>query len=267
MEVRLQDNFRKVVLLFIGFTIGMHVAVFLHELGHALGIWLSGGTVTAIVMEAPLPIGYVAGANGSDFTRIWGGVAFGSLSTLIPLLAAKRLSAPPPIRFAMLMIAAFCLGHNAVYLFVGSIVPFADAAQMIGQLGTPRWLLFLLSIPLLIGFVLVLTSAIQSAGLCPTDSVWTWILVIELGLLATPALMLTAPIFVPTARALRSPMLLLVSTYAVCFCIVAFRGHSLIAWRGADIDRSQRLQNWSATLKLLVIAMLLIAVEWIVFSR
>jgi hypothetical protein len=45
-----------------------------------------------------------------------------------------------------LLVASFCLAHNGLYLFVGSLVPFADAANMIG-LGAPRWLLFLFSIP------------------------------------------------------------------------------------------------------------------------
>src|SRR5262249_42182532 len=114
------NDFRRTLTLFAGFLIGIHIAVFLHELGHALGTWIGGGHVSAIVMLAPLPAGYVTGSAPNPLPSIWGGVAFGSLCTLAPLLAARCLDAKSPVRFAALMTAAFCLGHNAIYLFVGS---------------------------------------------------------------------------------------------------------------------------------------------------
>ena len=44
---------RRILTLFAGFAIGIHVAVFLHELGHAIGVWIAGGHVNAIIMHAP----------------------------------------------------------------------------------------------------------------------------------------------------------------------------------------------------------------------
>jgi len=242
----------------------MHTAVFLHEFGHALGHWLSGGSVTAIVMLAPLPAGYVKGAGGVHFMSVWGGVTFGSLVTLAPLLTARCLSPRSPVRFAALMAAAFCLGHNALYLFVGSIAPFADASNMIG-LGASRWLLFLLSLPLLVGFIFILTSAVQAVGLSPADSVWKRIAVVEAGLLLCPALMLMGALIFSNLSSMRLTMLLLVGTYAVCFGIVAIRARSGATSGGADFRASQLPQSWSPTLALIVAALLLVAVEWLAF--
>jgi hypothetical protein len=50
-------DFRLIVTLLAGFAIGIHVAVLLHEFGHALGSLLSGTPMDDIEMLAPLPTG------------------------------------------------------------------------------------------------------------------------------------------------------------------------------------------------------------------
>jgi len=259
----LLNHIRNILTLFAGFALGIHVAVFLHELGHALGIWIGGGTVTAIVMMAPLPAGTVEGSAPNPFPNVWGGVAFGTLCTLAPLLAAWRLAPQSPVRFAALMVAAFCLAHNAIYLFVGSFAPFGDARNMI-LLGAPRLLLFVLGLPLLIGFVVVLSSAIQAVGLRPTDSAWKWIVVVELGLLPVPALTVIPLFSHATPSDMKLSMSLLVATYAACFAIAARRARAGALSRG-DPEISQMPQRWWVTVALFAAAVLFILVEWVAF--
>jgi hypothetical protein len=239
----LRTDVRRVLTLFAGFTIGMHIAVFLHELGHALGYSLKGGRVTAIVMLSPLPAGYVNGFVDDPFLYVWGGVA----------------SVP---RYLALMTAAFCLGHNALYLVVGGIVPYADAEGMIA-LGAPRWLLVLLGMPLMVGFILVLSLAIQPVGLRPAEPVWRWIVIVEAGLLTTPALMVLGLGFDPSARSILPAMLVLVSGLAMCFAVAACRARSAARASPTDFESLFIPERWSTTLALLAGAVLLIAVEWL----
>lgn len=266
MKAELQNDVRNVLTLFAGFLIGMHLAVFLHELGHALGYWLSGGHVVAIVMQAPLPAGHVLGNGPNRFLPVWGGVAFGSLITAAPLLMAWQLSPRSPVRFAALMTAAFCLGHNGMYLFVGSIVPFADALNMI-SLGAPRWLLFLLGAPLLIAFVLVLTSAIRAVGVRATESVWKRILVAELGLLSFPGVMVVSMLFMPVPAEVRLPTITFVCCYAVCFGVAEYRACDTDLSGVTGHARIQMPPNWTSTLALLAAAGLVIGLEWLAFGR
>ena len=62
MKATLLNNVRQIVTLFAGVVIGMHAAVLLHEFGHALGFWFSGGTVVRIVMQASEHSNYRANA-------------------------------------------------------------------------------------------------------------------------------------------------------------------------------------------------------------
>lgn len=261
----LLNNVRRIVTLFAGFVIGMHAAVLLHEFGHVLGFWYSGGTVVRIVMQAPLPAGHVNGHGPKELAHfwVWGGVVFGSIITVAPLAIAMRRRFPPLICFAALMTAAFCLGHNGMYLFIGSVIPFSDAFDMI-NLGAPRWFLFVLGVPLIIGFIFVLSSAIQMVDLSPTESLFRWIIVVESGLLTFPAVMVASMFFMPVPTSVRSPTIAFVSCYAVCFAIATYRAR--LALRHSEIKHAQMTQRWSAPCVLTLAAVLLVVAEWLAFG-
>jgi hypothetical protein len=254
------NDFRRVLTMFAGFIIGMHTAVFFHELGHALGYLLSGGTVTAIVMQAPLPAGYVTGTSPNRFIHVWGGVGFGTLVAVVPLLAAARLPRSSRLCFALKMLAAFCLAHNGMYLFVGSLLPFADASNMIA-LGAPRWLLFLLGVPLVAGFIFVLTPAIQLVDFDPRETIGKWIVLVEMGLWSFPAFMATSMIFMTVPPSVRMPTLAFVGCYAACYAAAAYRAFA--ASRRGDSVGIRMPPNWVTTFALLLTAALMITVEWL----
>jgi hypothetical protein len=259
-------EFRTMVTLFAGFAIGIHIAVFAHEMGHALGYWVSGGSVSAIVMEAPAPTGYVIGSTADPRPVVWGGVVFGSLVTLIPLGLSRALARKSLARFAALMVAAFCLAHNGLYLFVGGLLPFGDAVGMIDR-GAPPWLLVLLGLPLLAGFVMVLASALQGVDLDPAEPAWKWIVTVEAGLFPVPALTLM-PLLSPAAsRQMQSSMLLYAATYATCFALAAWRARSAARARNSDDEHFLMPRSWRVPVTLFAAAVMLIAIEWLSFRR
>lgn len=264
MRANLLNNIRIILTLFAGFAIAIHIAVFLHELGHALGYWISGGSVIAIVMEAPAPTGYVRGSSADPRPVVWGGVVFGSFVALVPRAIARYVAPKSPVSFTALMVASFCLAHNGLYLFVGGIVPFGDALGMI-DLGAPRWLLILLGLPLLTGFILVLASAIQAVGLVRVDPIWKWLLVVELGLFPVPALTLMPVLSLAASQQMKSSMVLYAATYAACFAIAAYRARSVAQARGAEHNSSRMRQSWQDTAALFAVTFVLIAVEWVAF--
>jgi hypothetical protein len=152
-----------------------------------------------------------------------------------------------------------------MYLFVGSMIPFADASNMIA-LGAPRWLLFLFGVPLLGGFVVVLTSAIQFVVFCPTESLWKRIIVVELGLLTFPALMVGSMFFMPVPQSVRLPTITFVTCYAVCFCIAAYRVRAPVTTRDSDVESTSMNQNWFNLFALILSAVVLVVVEWLAFG-
>lgn len=211
-----------------------------------------------------MPVGYVRAEGYNPFMFVWGGIVFGSLSTLALLAMARWVATTPVLRFLALLAAAFCLGHNALYLFVGSLTPFSDAADMI-RLGAPRWLLFLLSLPLVIGFVAVLSRALRAIGLRPTDSAGKWIVVTSLGLLPIPGLMLIPLFASDVSREMRLSMLVLDASYAACFAIAAYRARASAQSRGAEFDRTLMPERWGVTFTLFLGAALFLASEWLAF--
>jgi hypothetical protein len=257
-------DFRKIMTLLAGFVIGIHIAVVLHELGHALGCILDGGYVSAIVMKTPLPAGHVEPRFYYKFGYVWGGVGFGTLATLPVLAIARRFFPQSPIHFAAMTTAAFCLANNGIYLFLGGVAPFGDAEDMV-RLGAPRLLLFLLSLPLLAGFICVLSSTIRLVGLRSEDSPMKWVAIAEAGLLPIPALMSVGGILSRSVEP--STMLVHCACYAVGFGAAALRARNMLQSLGKNLENAALPENWRTTGQLFVGALLVLAMEWLVFGK
>lgn len=109
-----------------------------HELGHVLHAWISGGRVQRIVL-APLEISRTDVApNPHPQFVAWGGPVGGSLIPLGIWLVARVIV--PHGAWWLRFFAGFCLIANGAYLLGGSISPLGDAEVLI-QNGAPRVLL------------------------------------------------------------------------------------------------------------------------------
>ena len=121
--------------LIYGCWVGM-MAV--HELGHVIHAWVSGGTVWAV--RVPL-----AGFSVTEFSTnprphfvAWGGAVWGSLlpAAAWAVFRLRRWPGTALVQF----FAGFCLVANGVYLGVGWTRRAGDAGDLM-EYGSPVWVL------------------------------------------------------------------------------------------------------------------------------
>ena len=107
-----------------------------HELGHCLVAWGTGGRVTKVVLH-PLAISRTdVSPNPSPWAVAWGGPLLGSLLPLI-LFAICRV-ARNPAAFLARFFTGFCFVTNGVYIFAGAFARVGDA-EVLRREGAPLW--------------------------------------------------------------------------------------------------------------------------------
>ena len=111
-----------------------------HELGHVLAGWSTGGTVTKVVLH-PLAISRTdVTPNPEPLVVVWAGPLVG---VVLPLLIwAVFYFARMPGAYLPRFFAGFCLIANGAYIGIGSFDAIGGAGEMTRH-GTPMWLLWL----------------------------------------------------------------------------------------------------------------------------
>jgi len=109
-----------------------------HEAGHVLHAWASGGTVTRVLLD-PLEISRTnVSPNPHPQFVAWGGPIWGAV---LPACAWFGLRAASfPRAWLARFFAGFCLVANGAYLLGGSLYPVGDADVLLRE-GAPRWTL------------------------------------------------------------------------------------------------------------------------------
>ena len=129
-------------LRFIAVLIGAYFAwllmLALHECGHILHAWLSGGRVVKVSL--PL-LGFsqtIVHPNPREHFVVWGGPVWGALAPLLAcaVFVCIRRRVPNVLRF----FAGFCLIANGAYIGAGWVTRAGDAGDLL-RLGTPVWYL------------------------------------------------------------------------------------------------------------------------------
>lgn len=109
-----------------------------HELGHVLGAWLSGGSVQRVVLH-PLAISRTDVApNPRPGVVAWMGPIIGCAATLLAYATAPQRRTV--LRKLAGFFAGFCLIANGAYIAGGSLAGVGDAREMF-RTGAPRWAL------------------------------------------------------------------------------------------------------------------------------
>lgn len=114
-----------------------------HELGHVLGAWATGGTVARVVLH-PVTISRTDLAiNPRPLFVVWAGPTIGVLLPLavLGLFVVAKWHGAYLVRF----FAGFCLIANGAYIGVGSFDAIGDAGDMLHH-GSPAWLLWLFGV-------------------------------------------------------------------------------------------------------------------------
>ena len=110
-----------------------------HEFGHVLFAWLSGGSVSRVFLR-PLEFSHTdLGANPHPLFVAWGGALIG-VSLPLGFFVLWRFFRWPAW-YLLQFFAGFCLVANGIYLAIVSFLPnAADPGDMMRE-GTPQWLL------------------------------------------------------------------------------------------------------------------------------
>lgn len=129
------DQAILIVSTLIASWLGMQVV---HELGHVLGAWLTGGTVAKVVLH-PLAISRTDLArNSHPLIVAWAGPLIG---TLLPLgLWGLGAASRATWSFLPRFFAGFCLIANGAYIGCGAFVGVGDAQELLRH-GAPARLL------------------------------------------------------------------------------------------------------------------------------
>jgi hypothetical protein len=121
----------------LGSWLGMQA---IHECGHAVGAWLTGGSVARMVLH-PLTISRTDLADNPDpLVVVWAGPVVGVAAPL--LVWAVAAAAGLPGAFVLRFFAGFCLLANGLYIGVGSFDRVGDCGEMLRH-GSPMWHLWL----------------------------------------------------------------------------------------------------------------------------
>lgn len=119
-----------------------------HEFGHVLGAWLTGGHVTRVVLY-PLTISRTdLSDNPHPLAVVWAGPIVGITLPLLLWLVAS--SAGMRGAYVLRFFAGFCLLANGLYIGLGSFNYVGDCGEMLRHGSEPwqLWLFALLTAPI-----------------------------------------------------------------------------------------------------------------------
>ena len=131
-------RFHQILFVVALLTLSWLAMMALHELGHVLGAFVTGGEVERVVLH-PLSISRTdVSSNPHPAVVVWLGPLVGSIVPLAALaVIPQKLDV---LRMIVRFFAGFCLVANGAYISLGWIDQVGDCGEML-RTGTPVWLM------------------------------------------------------------------------------------------------------------------------------
>lgn len=173
---------KSTLLLLWSFVFGCNASTVLHELGHAIAYWTTGGTVEGIIIH-PFSWSYCIPGSISDYPSFttWGGVVFGTLMGLLLVMAVWRWRGPYVILVIMTGVVS-CI-HNGGYLIYDCLTTSDGDATILISYGTSKLLIIAVGL-FMMGIGVILAGICPALiGIGPNDGVKLRILVFSGGIL------------------------------------------------------------------------------------
>jgi hypothetical protein len=249
-----------------------NLSIAAHEFGHALGTWLGGGEVIEFVIN-PLATSHVYA--GPEFTsqyglalHTWGGVIFGTAIGVLCLVAASWLRRGTLCWIFLHCTGAISLLINGMYLAMGSVRPFGDAWAMVNELNTPRWIMFVVGLPVVVAFMCVFPMFLRGIGLRGKDSFAKWLLVTEIGLVGYSLFFAIGQLVWRGAgySSSASELALLVGATSVFVIPVTAFAYWIARRRSGASEPPTAAPTWRRTAMIFALAAALLAAELVIFS-
>lgn len=138
MSMTMRERLLALLLLCTNCAFSWLAMMVVHEFGHVLNAWFSGGRVTHVVLH-PLAISRTdLGENPHPLFVAWGGVVWGAALPLVLWLIAKKMW--KRCAFLFKFFAGFCLIANGAYVGSAIVMPVGDSEDLL-RLGAPVWML------------------------------------------------------------------------------------------------------------------------------
>jgi hypothetical protein len=157
-----------------------------HELGHILTGLATGSEIDRVILH-PFRFSMTQFAsNPHPHLTTWGGPILGVLiGAGLPILLSLRLRSA---RACLLIVAAFVMVANGMYIGLGAFHPIADASDLVRH-GSPRWVLGVFGLVCLIGARVIVIPVIFRVGYATPARV-TWVFAFLTVVLGTLGLVL-----------------------------------------------------------------------------
>ena len=134
-----------------------------HELGHILTGVATGAEIDRVILN-PFRFSMTQFAsNPHPHHTTWGGPILGVLiGAGLPILLSIRLKSA---RASLLVVAAFVLAANGLYIGLGAFHPIADASDLVRH-GSPRWVLGVFGLVCCVGARVIISPVINQGLRC-----------------------------------------------------------------------------------------------------
>jgi hypothetical protein len=262
-EGRIGLGLRKSLLLLGSFSIGYNIAMALHELGHVLAMWATGGSVTRITLS-PFYKSFTYFGSDPTFPLVtaWAGVLFGSTIGLLCLVCFWRWRSPWIL--AIMMTGLCAIAVNGLYLTIdAALLAGGDATDIIDS-GTPRLFVLLVGVSLIVLGLTIGYLLLPRMGLTSTDGALARLTILECGV--GPYLVAMIVYQIHRNRGEIWEWLTYVMAGIVMLAGIAIGSVLIDKWWSVG-RRASIVPTWSAAISSLVGAAIILGVELLAFGE